>query len=379
MTKNLIELSKRVLGKFRGQNGEPVSGRFSQPVDFQTEKTALTNLEFGAVWKSPSGVKVCDYRLDGSRYIALALTLPDEELNNLEVTGDGSIKLTEVVGSIYLLLADKLSLTSRENDSLWIDEYIAGPALTDEGVELDVVKNCLDDLVVFQIHDNSLLRGEVPARYVANYICTFDARFSKNKRLNQVSFEIIREMFLRERYYLIEGNFFAAMSAPSARYAFLEIYRTLEFVFVLPRAHALLNALRSVGGKIDLNVIDFARYCNRELGWKRVERDAIERIFKEFFKESRGAYEELVKNCTPFNYFDPIPEIESKEKDVSNFLKKVADRYYNLRNQIAHQFWPDDEVDCGDADFYVLIDFSLRCIQCLYDQHLSAPVLNDEL
>jgi len=378
MTKNLIELSGLVLGKFRGVSGKPVTGRLSLPRDFDGEKAALRDLDFGSVWKSSSGIDVCDYRLDGARYLALVLALPTEELADLEITSEGSIKPTEVVGSIYLFLAHKVNLLPSEADPLLIEEHIAGPASTDDGVALVVLKEFLGDLTVFRVHDDSVFRGDISSSYVADYICTFDARLTRRTRLNPVSMGIVREIFLQERYYLIERNLFEAMSAPSARHAFLEVYRTLEFVFVLPRARSLLDALRDAGGSIELNVLEFARHCNRELGWKRIERDAIGRIFREFFATSRSDYESLVLACSPFRGLGPVPAMGATPNEMENFVEKVAARYYQLRNQIAHQFWTDEEIYCTDSDWSMLIEFSLRCIQYLYDRHLTAPVVTAE-
>lgn len=377
MTKNLIELSGLMLGKFRGVTGNPVTGRLSRPSNLAEETALLSDLDFGSVWESSSHVKACDYRLRGSRYIALALALPSDQLSDLERSSEGSIQHIDVVGSIYIFLANKLNVAPCDLDPQWVEEYIAGPASTDEGVPLDVIRGCLSGVTVFRIHDDSIFRGEVSSSYIANYLCTFDARLIRGSKLNASSFEIIREIFLQERYHLIERNLFEAIAAPAARHAFLEVYRTLEFVFVLPRAWSLLQSLRDAGGTIELNVLEFARYCNRQLGWKRVERDAIGKIFREFFDASRDAYVNLISSCGPFRALGPVPAVAAATNDAGNFVEKVAEKYYQLRNQVAHQFWADEETRCGDEDWCVLIEFSLRCIQHLYDKHLSVPVSGD--
>ena len=379
MTKTLIELSKLALAKFRGISGEPVTGRLCPPIDLKGEMEALRDLRFGSVWKSSSGVDVCDYCLGDARYLALALALPPEELADLESASEGSIESLTVVGSIYLFLEHKLNRPPREADPLRIEEYIAGPASTEDGVALDVVKGFLAELTVFRVHNDSVFRGEIiKLDYIANYICTFDARFTRHTRLSSASICIIREIFLQERYHLIERNLFEAMSLPSVRHAFLEVYRTLEFTFALPRARSLLNVLQNAGGKIDLNILDFARLCYRQLGWKRVESDAIEKIFREFFAASRVAYESLLIQCSPFKKLGPVPEMGASAKDKANFVNKVAERYYRLRNQIAHQLWTDDEINCADEDWSILIEFSLSCIKFVYEQHLTAPVVAAE-
>lgn len=370
MTKNLIQLSQALLLKFSDSNGIPISGRFSTPQDIQAEIAALTSLKSGESWQSPSGTRVFEYWQGDSHCLAFALGLSVDEQAHLNVISQGSIRPIEILGSVFLFLADRLNLAPLEFEPQWIEEYIAGPASEPSGVELDIVKKSLSALVVFEIEEGSFFQPQISGKYVANYICTFDPIFRKNGRLTVDSLDIVREIFLQEKNHLIEGNLFEAIATPSVRHAFLEVYRTLEFVFVLPRARSLLDRLRQEGGTFDIEIMDFARYCSIELGWRRIERDSIGRLFREYSQASLGAYEKLVQNCAPFSTMGVVPSSAS-EKDRLDYVDRIAARYYQLRNQVAHQFWPDDELSCSEGDWLALVDFTLGCVRYFYEKHLS--------
>ncbi|WP_157201353.1 hypothetical protein [Massilia sp. Root418] len=370
MTKNLKDLSTSLLAKFRDVSGQAVSGRLSAPNDLAGETAALKNLLVGESWHSSSGVWVCDFIHDDAYCIALAFEISAQDRVQLDSESEGTIELIDIPGSVYLYLAETLRLRPMELDPLWVEEHIGGPAGEVDGVELDVIKEVLDSVSVFRLGDKSIFKPKTSGRYVANYLCTFDKNLKESNRLSENSLEIIREIFLQEKDHLIESNLFEAMSTTVLRHAFLEIYRTLEFVFVLPRANSLINQLRATGATLSVNVLDFARQCYKELGWKRVERDSIERLFREYANVNYGAFRTLVGSCTPFDNITLVTP-PATNAEIVTLARDVAEKYYALRNQVAHQFWPEEMTQCSDADWQALIEFTLGCIAHFYDQHLS--------
>ncbi len=371
MTKNLTTLSVALLGKFLDSRGKPVSGRLAPPEDIEGEKEALQNLVEGTTWQSCSGVRVFDFMHQGAYCLALTLVLSDDDLLSLDAQSEGTIKPAAIPGSIFLFLANCLNLRPTSNDPFEVEEYVVGPANDECGVELEVVKRRLEGISVFQLSEASIFRLPTSGRYVGNYICTFDPHLNASNRLSPRSLEIIREIFLQDKDRLIEDNLFEAMKTPLLHHAFLEIYRTLEFVFVLPRANALLEQLRKTGGTLDMRVLDFARHCNKELGWKRVERDSIGKLFQEYAESNFSAFEILHRDCNPFAAFEAA--VNSAVEKRQAFVDKIAGRYYELRNQVAHQFWPEEIIPCVDADWQALIEFTLNCIAYVYAQHLTEP------
>lgn len=370
MSKNVIELSGEVLAKFSDRNGDPVRGRLTKPKDLGGEIAALRDLIPGDRWECYNGSKAIEFLHEGYYCIALKIRLSEEDLESLEEQSDSTVSTIDVPGSIYLFLADQLELRAKNLDPQWIDEYIVGPAGGPDGVEIDVVIESLEMITVFQLSEASVFEKHTSGQYVANYLLTFDSDLKGRNFLSPASLSIIREIFLQEKDRLIESNFFEAMATPLLKHAFLEVYRTLEFVFVLPRANALLDRLRTAGGILDVKSLDFARLCHKELGWKRVERDSISRLFKEYSNHNYSAFIILYENCRPFTA-ETKPETNDSDMTKSDFVSRTVEKYYVLRNQVAHQFWPDEMLECNDEDWQALIEFTLGCISYFYNEHLK--------
>ena len=370
MSKNVIELSGKVLAKFSDLNGDPVRGMLTQPKDLREEIAALRDLIPGERWECYNGSKVIEFLHDGHYCIALKVWLSEEDLESLEEQSDSTISTIEVPGTIYLFLADQLELRAKSLDPQWVDQYIAGPAGGPDGVELDILIESLETITIFQLSEASVFEKHTPGQYVANYLLTFDSSLTGRNLLSPASLTIIREIFLQEKDRLIEINFFEAMATPLLKHAFLEVYRTLEFVFVLPRANALLTRLKTAGGVLDVKALDFARICHKELGWKRVERDSILRLFKEYSDHKYSAFINLYENCKPFTS-ETKPENIDDDTKKSEFVNRTVEKYYSLRNQVAHQFWPDEMLKCSDEDWQALIEFTLGCISYFYNEHLN--------
>jgi len=333
------------------------------------EIDTLQQLTVGDTWQSASGARVFEFLHQDNYCIALTFVPSEDEQALLHEQSEGTINKIDVPGSIFLLLAERLDLRPIRLDPQWVEEHIAGPA-EEVGVDLDVVKECLEGVSVFQLSSESIFRKPTSGRYVANYICTFDVRFTSDNRLTPRSLEMVREIFLQEKYHLIEDNLFSAMTTPLLQHAFLEIYRILEFVFVLPRAGALLEQLRLTAVTLNIKILDFARSCNKELGWKRVERDSIGKLFREYATSNYGAFHALAQDCKPFSGL-AIPLATDPEDMRTAFVDKLADKYYALRNQIVHQFWPEEIIPCDDVDWQALIEFTLGCIAYFYNRYLS--------
>ncbi|HBO5323644.1 TPA: hypothetical protein ACU9ZY_002458 [Pseudomonas aeruginosa] len=370
MSKNLIRLSGEVLAKFSDRHGNPVTGRLTRPNDLEKEISALRDLIPGECWECYNGSKAIDFLHDEHYCIALKVKLSEEDIYSLEEQSESTIKAISIPGSIYLFLADRLELYPKDVDQQWVEEYIAGPAGGPDGVDLEVIIRSLEEITVFQVNDASVFEKNTSGQYVANYLLTFDSSLKGRNFLSTASLNIIREIFLQEKDRLIESNLFEAMATPLLKHAFLEVYRTLEFIFVLPRANALLDRLRTAGGVLDVKALDFARLCHKELGWKRVERDSILRLFKEYSNHKYSAFIDLHDNCKPFNG-SKNPEASDNEEAKSEFVSRAVERYYALRNQVAHQFWPDEMLECDEKDWQALIEFTLGCILYFYNEHLK--------
>lgn len=369
MTKTLIQLSQRLLAKFIGLNEIPVTGRILSPDNLRDEEKALSNLIPGRSFISSSGARCFIFSYEQDSYMAISIYLSDEHTASLSEQSQNEIVSIDPIGSHYLYLADKLSLAPIKIGSDWIEENIAGPA-RDEGVSLETLKDSLEPLSVFRLSLNSSVPVNLPYLYLANYICTFETSLSQSTTVCAEAIDVIRELFLREKLQFFGQNLFHALAAKSLRHSFLEVYRLLEFTFILPRADDLIKALHMQGENISLPLLDFAKHCSEMLGWHRQERDSIERIFRDYARHDLDTFKTLARSCRPFSSIAVTSSIDTSVDDMNDFIAAMARRYYALRNQVAHQVWPEKEHDCDTDDWNVLILFTLQSIRWIYDKHL---------
>jgi hypothetical protein len=370
VTKSLIQLSRELLGKLHGANGKPVSGRLLEPADLSGEIQALKDVKDLQLWRLPNNFTVCQFNFGNLVHIAINFEVLSDDRADLETDTGGTIVVVDVPGSIYLYLAHALDLQVAIKDPQEIEEYVAGPAQSERGVELSIIRKFFHPITVFRIDGRSIFSENLSPQYISYYISTFSNHIKRNNKLSVRSIAIIRQMFYLEKENFLVGNLFEAMTTPIAKHAFLEIYKLLEFVFVLPRAKALLERLQHSAERLEIKILDFARYCNKELGWKRVERDSLSRLFREFGSTQFNSFVRLHRDCAPLHGIPPCESDAALDLKIS-FYDKIAENYYHMRNQVAHQFWPDEEIFCNDGDWHALIEFTLECVSYLYDHHLG--------
>lgn len=374
MTTNIATLEARVLAKFVGIKGVPVVGKIAPPSDIDAEVQELKSLEKGASWTAAGGISAFDFSMAGKYCVALKMGLSESDAAVLLGAGDGPIELVEFGSAVGLFLIDQLNLHPHVHSFEWVEEHVAYPASQGDGVDFAVLRSAIEEFSVFRVRDEQAVRPPRPgaSRHVANFILTHHTPLTNAAGLSQRSIDCIREIFLQERSYLFDGNLFTALSSPIPRHAFLELYRTLEFVFVLPRVKALAGALGLDKSEGELDLIGLARACYSELRWKRVERDSLERLFGEYSERHLASFQILTKQCKPFQSLTPTLESADPEK-VRAALTKFGDKFYALRNQVVHQLWKEDETYCDADDWLALSEFTIGCVKFFYEGYLSGP------
>lgn len=380
MTTNIGKLEARALAKFVGIKGVPVVGKVAPPSDIDAEVQELKSLVKGVSWTAAGGISAFDFSIAGKYCVALKMGLSESDAAALLGAGDGPIELVEFGSAVGLFLIDKLNLNPHSHSPEWVEEHIAYPASQGDGVDFAVLRSAVEEFSVFRVRDEQAVRPSRPgaSRHVANFILTHHRPLTTAAGLSQRSIECIREIFLQERSYLFDDNLFTALSSPIPRHAFLELYRTLEFVFVLPRVKALAGALGLDKAEGGLDLIELARACYSQLRWKRVERDSLERLFDEYSQRHMVSFQSLTEQCKPFRSLAPALRSGDAEK-VRAALTKFGDKFYALRNQVVHQLWKEDETDCDADDWVALSEFTIGCVKFFYESYLSGPAgIRDE-
>lgn len=374
MTTNIKKLEARALAKFVGIKGVPVEGQVAPPSDIVAEVQELKSLVKGMAWTAAGGISAFDFSIADKYCVALKIGLSESDAADLLGAGDGPIELVEFGSAVGLFLIDQLNLNPHSQSPEWVEEHIAFPASQGDGVDFAVLRGAIEEFSVFRVRDEQAVRPSRPgaSRHVANFILAHHGPLTAATGLSQRSIECIREIFLQERSHLFDDNLFTALSSPIPRHAFLELYRTLEFVFVLPRVKALASTLSldKAGGELDL--IELARACYLQLRWKRVERDSLERLFCEYSQHHIVSFQNLTEQCKPFQSLAPALGSADAEK-VRAALMKFGDKFYALRNQVVHQLWKDEEADCDADDWAALAEFTIGCVKFFYESYLSGP------
>lgn len=374
MTTNIGKLEARALAKFVGIKGVAVVGKVAPPNDMKAEVQELKSLVKGVTWTAAGGISAFDFSIAGKYCVALKMGLSENDAADLLGAGDGPIELAEFGSAVGLFLIDQLNLNPRLQSPEWVEEHIAFPASQGDGVDFAALRGAIEEFSVFRIRDEQAVRPSKPgaSRHVANFILTHHGPLTTAAGLSQRSIECIREIFLQERSHLLDDNLFTALSSPIPRHAFLELYRTLEFVFVLPRVKALAGALGLDKAEGELDLMELARACYSQLRWKRVERDSLERLFGEYSQHYLASFQSLAAQCKPFQSLAPALGSAETEK-VRAALTRFGDKFYALRNQVVHQLWKEDEADCDTDDWAALSEFTIGCVKFFYESYLSGP------
>lgn len=374
MTTDIGKLEVRALAKFVGVKGVPVEGKVAPPSDLEAVVRELKSLVKGVAWTAAGGISAYDFSITDKYCVALKMRLSERDAADLLGAGDGPIELVEFGSAVGLFLIDQLNLNPDSQSPEWVEEHIAFPACQGDGVDFEVLRGAFEEFSVFRVRDEQAVRPSKPgaSRHVANFILAHHTPLTAAAGLSQRSIDCIREIFLEERSHLFDDNLFTALSSPIPRHAFLELYRTLEFVFVLPRMKALACALGLDKAESELDLIELARVCYSQLRWKRVERDSLQRLFDEYSQRHMASFKSLTEQCKPFKPL-ALALGSADAEQVRAALTKFGDKFYALRNQVVHQLWKDEEADCDTNDWSALAEFTIGCVKFFYESYLSGP------
>lgn len=251
-----------------------------------------------------------------------------------------------------------------------LEEHVIGPAHLGEAISLSALRECTEHFSIFKTNKNSRLNINSPER-IGYFLWTFLDE-STHRSVSSQTLTGARELLLTEHRTYPINNIRTALTLSEPKYVFLEFYRSLELIYSLPRAEQLLKRLGSFatpGQFSSLKIEDFARFCADELGWRRVERDSVARLVHEVASSDPQSVVEVCEKVHAFGSTTPITENWTID---ANELRKFSDALYDIRNQVAHQFLPDQEKDLSTSEYQKLTEFVINSLQILYSRYQSA-------
>lgn len=277
----------------------------------------------------------------------------------------------EINAGLFLLLVkdadlqriSPVSLTELE-ERIFYDQY----DVEYQGHDFNDLMEFFEDFAVFKIDANSSFKGRDSIE-VSYFIC---AQLEKFIRL---PIQILVKDYLailQEQSAVLKENVFLSLTATHYKHAFLELYRCIEVLYVLPRSIMLKAKLAYANPAYEL-----AKHCSSELGWRRREEDSLARIFKDIDEAVIAG--SGIKGAS-FSIADwAFDGTDTQKKSHEALAKKI----YGIRNQFVHQLFPDDEITIVDSDWIILIRFTLDVIKDAYrvyrsDLPISFAVIQSE-
>lgn len=356
MSRNITEYSKAYFTKIIGDIDVPSKDKMRiRPEDdndvFESSKKDFSHLkltsEIDILFDSS---RVVSFTIEDRKFILLTnmerylLSLDELALIDINIikSNISTGMFLALVKDIDLQVKSELSKLDLENYYLFQQDDTSY-----DGHSQEDVMACIEDIVVFEILADSIL-FEKNHLGIAYYIA------SHMKNCIHLSIQSLiyqyREVLKTNYCQLPYENIFLSLTANHWKHAFLEVYRCVERLFVLPRILDLKSKLQLTDSGMSI-----ARSCFLELGWKSKEEEALKKLLEmqctqTIVTTSQLATASLLSGIS-LNYQNFVLTKKSAEK--------LAEKIYKIRNSFVHQFHPDDEQIVSAHDLEKLIGFLL--------------------
>jgi hypothetical protein len=377
MSLNATMLAKHALGLFITDDSLLKDARLSPPRDVQQGMADLAAIKPLETVSLPDGERAVYFQWNEEKYVGITYELEaiSDDVRSSSADSLQLIPIEESIEAFILFLIKELGLKVTTKDSRLIENEIVFPALESGlGVDIHATLNHLERFSLIKISHDSLFYENTSRKSLALFLSTFNPCYGSKDFILPSTIESIRELFQTDKEQLVEKNFFLSLNSSNARHAFLEIYRTLEFLFVFPRSKKLSDRLADKGCTIPLGAMDFARYCAQDLGWRRLEAESLRNLFVEYSLSDDRPFVELVSTIPAFLEIKTLTSAkgdEDYEKELTSLASSVSEKYYKIRNQTVHQFWPDEEIELTGPDYTHLIDFTMKAIVYYYKTYFQ--------
>lgn len=280
-----------------------------------------------------------------SDYTYVAFTI-DHGINNDFIFPE-QIEIIELDLPHFLYLSDEMRLTVKpdvskktiENELLWQqnDENYDGHSYSD-------IVSFFQSLTIIRFEGNNIIDS-----YNLERLCYY--LLSHNKNFNPISDYNLYNLYQRiyvDLEKISHDNIFMSMTSLHRKHSFLEAYRCLEWIYILPRVLNLKDEINFQDAGFKL-----ASSCVSNLAWRRKEEDSLSLLVKKAF-DTNEAFKEKTYWMDVF-------------KDVP--IEKVAARTYLIRNQFVHQFTQEKEISISNQHCNELISFTLELLLILYKEY----------
>lgn len=258
----------------------------------------------------------------------------------LRIVKDVDIKLNENIPATQI----EQNLAFQHKDSFY------------KGHEFEEVKNYFEDMKVFEVGKDSVVRTSKP-KVRAQYIIS-NSSSCVRLPLGEVG-DGMRELFA-ESSPLLFDNVFSALTSTYWEHAFLELYRAVEAIYQIPKVTSLKESL---GDRVkDLSVIDLARACYEKLGWRPFEKESLKSLL-------RVISEQELEKLVDFGIINQPEDFGTEDDRRNKIIEKGAEAIYQTRNKLVHRIYYYRESIATDAEWQNLLRFLVIFVSSIYSHY----------
>ena len=222
-----------------------------------------------------------------------------------------------------------------------------------KGHLLSELSDYFEPFCIIKLEDYSLgLLEDVNLLYY--YILTEYSR-AITLPLHEETIEKMRSFFICYNK-IPKDNIFLSLTSSHLKHCFLELYRCIEWLYVIPRARNLKYLINYSEPAYTL-----ATHCTNELSWRGKEEDSLSRLINDII-----LHDENISFKMSYSEF-----FRDVECSASSFAKHL----YSFRNQFVHQFEYNKEKKFEFAMLVDAIDILTDLISSVYT-HYDQDIIN---
>jgi len=311
---------------------------------FKSEDT-VTLFNGNAIYHFQEHVKETEGIITVKDYFAVKNTFPAEFKEELY---QDYFSVCDVTESFFVFLCNELKLKIRESvfpqDILNNILFQQDDALY-QGHFIPELIDYFEPVTIFRLDDLS-------TNFKSSFLSS--AYYLMSSRENVITLPLadetvdkLRALFVK-KVKIPKDNVFLSITSSHLKHCFLELYRCIEWLYVIPRSRRLKGVIQYSKPAYELAI-----HCIDELSWRRKEEDSLSRIINDVLKNYEAVSFKLI-GCALF-------------KDVIIDSANVAKHLYSFRNQFVHQFEARKEKNVIDEHFIEAIDLIADFILHAYD------------
>lgn len=283
--------------------------------------------------------------VDGIYFYATGLT--ETDLNET-----GLVDTVEFRSEIFIFLAKHLEL--KINNAYHKDELIENIVFQQddqnyEGHLAFELNKYFSDYVVFRIPTNSSL--QTSDFFSLSYFLVSGMKNFLSIPFRPHTLDNLRELLIKNTRVPKE-NIFLAITSTHWNHAFLEIYRCIENIYLIPQARSLKNRISYKGRAAEL-----AQECIKLLSWRKKEQHSLKLIIEDSINYDSTLFEKISWSLLM--------------NDISTTPEKIAEKIYSTRNSLVHYTNEKNPTFNTDEDWNDCIDIITDLTSTAYEVYDS--------